>query len=320
MKCINCNKILTNQDVNTIQRKINKNFYCNMKCYLEYVRREKIINYDFFEKINTEEKAYWLGFIYADGNVHKKYNCMSINLSQLDSNHLKKFTKIFNKKVKKYKYYNKYTLCMQKIANISLSSEKMKKDLVKNGIIPNKTYKDSDQILKNISENLIHHFIRGFFDGDGCISGSKNNITVSFAGRKKFLLLLRNIFVSKLGLSNTELEKRNVICILRWTGRDQISIMGNWLYKNATIFLERKKIRFEKFGKNLEDRGTSNYRGVACHKDNKKWLSSISYNKKRINLGYYNNEKDAAKTYDKAVIKYDKPLYKLNFKDKALEI
>lgn len=69
--------------------------------------------------------------------------------------------------------------------------------------------------------------------------------------------------------------------------------------------------------KNLNKRGTSSFRGVVWHKTNRKWLSSISHNKKRINLGYYKDENKAAKAYDEAIVKYKKPLYKMNFRGGA---
>jgi len=71
---------------------------------------------------------------------------------------------------------------------------------------------------------------------------------------------------------------------------------------------------FDKYYKDLKTRGKYSYRGVVCHKTNKKWLSSISHNKKRISLGYYDDEKDAAQSYDRAIVKYGKPLYKMNFR------
>jgi len=78
--------------------------------------------------------------------------------------------------------------------------------------------------------------------------------------------------------------------------------------------LQKKRI-FDLYKKDLKSRGTSKYRGVAWHKNNQKWLASISHNKKRLNLGYYANEEDAAKAYDKAIVKYNKSTIKLNFRE-----
>ena len=67
------------------------------------------------------------------------------------------------------------------------------------------------------------------------------------------------------------------------------------------------------YKKDMSNRGVSSYRGVVWHKNNSKWLASISYNQKRINLGYYLEEQEAALAYDRAVFKFGKPLCKLNF-------
>lgn len=127
---------------------------------------------NFFEKIDTEAKAYFLGLMYADGNVSTPkigQKRMNINLHYQDKHILDTF--------KKYLNHNKpltYRKPNNKIFNIKaqyvlrLSSNKLCDDLIQHGCIPNKTF--SLNWPQDISNNLIRHFIRGLFDGDGCIT------------------------------------------------------------------------------------------------------------------------------------------------------
>ena len=81
--------------------------------------------------------------------------------------------------------------------------------------------------------------------------------------------------------------------------------------------MERKKNIFDEYFQ-CEDRRGSKFRGITWHKTNKKWLSSISHNKKRVNLGYYEDEETAAQAYDVAVLKYKKPILSIRDRPVAL--
>jgi len=277
-------------------------------------------NVDFFTTIDTEEKAYWIGFICADGNISKDRNIFQINLSKRDDEHLKKLGKIFGKETYVGKCYNKGKGKTYEYSILSCCQEDIRESLVEVGIYPNKTEEDSVDVFDFIPENMVNHFVRGYFDGDGCITYSdtkegKRNYCVSIAGSKNFLKELKGLFVNNIGVSNTKTFKFFGCDVIRWSGREQVNLIARWMYGNASIYLERKKKVFDECYKNNVKRGASNFRGVAWHKNNKKWLASISHNKKRINLGYYDDEREAALAYDEAVVKYEKPLYKLNFND-----
>lgn len=57
----------------------------------------------------------------------------------------------------------------------------------------------------------------------------------------------------------------------------------------------------EKYG---NKKTTSKYKGICWHEQTNKWLVRIGFNGNRIHIGYFNNEIDAAKAYDKAALKY----------------
>lgn len=118
------------------------------------------INESYFRDIDDNHKAYWLGFIAADGNIYK--HRLGIELQQRDEDHLKNFLKDIESE--RPLYYRERNNC--KSVSLYINNEIFTDNLIAQGIIPRKT-----SILKfpdNLDEKYYGDFIRGFFDGDGC--------------------------------------------------------------------------------------------------------------------------------------------------------
>ncbi|KKK90764.1 hypothetical protein LCGC14_2719750, partial [marine sediment metagenome] len=230
-----------------------------------------------------------------------------------------KLGNIFGKSTYTGKTLNKKKGKLYGYSILSCCNKDIRDSFIGLGIYPDKTKLDCIDVFKYVPNYLIRHFVRGDFDGDGCINktmtkSNKYNYCLSIAGGSRFLSMLKNIIIENTNVSNTKTSHIKGCDVIRWSGREQVSLIYDWMYKDATIYLERKKDLFSKFYKNYKARnGSSLYRGVTWHNDNQKWLSNISHNKKRINLGYYKEEIEAAEAYDRAVIKYNKPRYKCNF-------
>lgn len=225
-----------------------KGFSSNSK-YVRKIDPNKLRKYDYtyceklFEKIDTEEKAYWLGFLYADGYISANKNTISLSLKKDDINHLKKFRsflkledKSFQEKKKKIddKIYISYSF--------SFDSEKIKKDLERLGCVNNKTFILKFPNNKQVPSKLIHHFIRGYMDGDGCITNSSTaKIRLEILGTKEFLTeyqkWTKNNF-NKL----CQFSKSNIYRSI-YSGKNAIKIL-NSIYNNSTIYLERKYNKF----------------------------------------------------------------------------
>ena len=199
-------------------------------------------NEKYFEKINTEEKAYWLGFIYADGYVvhsgiyGKEFG---IELQAKDINHLKKFNKSVNGNLKINKFKKKCNLNNKTydMCSIRIYRKNFVESLEKWGVIENKTF---DIKFPNINEELIRHFIRGYFDGDGCVTKNKEYIKYDFtSGNISFLEELRCILYKNNIKSYIYKEKENTyrLCI---GGMLNCDIFYNYLYKDSNIYLDRK--------------------------------------------------------------------------------
>lgn len=205
-------------------------------------KQEYKINEYFFDVIDTEEKAYWLGFICADGYLNFKRNSLSIGLSTKDKNHLNKLKLSLksNHPINEYNYpYS--TFVRLYVGNVHII------DSLKKYINQNKTF---SLLFPNLKKNLEQHFIRGYFDGDGCITGNRKNPQFNLTSNKYFLEELKKRLISN-GLNNTKNEIRhktqNNIQTLRYCGINNIKKIYKYLYKNSTIYMERKKNVFEKF-------------------------------------------------------------------------
>lgn len=139
-----------------------RDFKENLKSCL--LRKAKSVNPFAFSDIDTKEKAYWLGFLYADGCISNRG--VSLSLKESDVKTLQDF-KTFLNSTHKISYRNK-----TKSVGISISSWKLVEDLKNLGLYGNKAYR---LVLPVLEEDLYSHFIRGVFDGDGCISKNKKS-------------------------------------------------------------------------------------------------------------------------------------------------
>lgn len=185
-----------------------------------------------FDNIDSHLKAYWLGFIFADGSVSKNKRQMEIDLSIKDADHLEKFAKLFNVEIS----YD-YCRCRCRVCNVYLCSR-----LVYIGILPNKSYLDETSVFDNVPFEFINSFILGFMDGDGSVYKDKRRkkyVIVNFAGRKSILKCVKNRLVGNLGVNDNKILPDKNIFSISWSGKQAKKVL-EWLYKDSPIRLERK--------------------------------------------------------------------------------
>lgn len=121
--------------------------------------------------VNNETDAYLLGFLYADGYITRLYKgiykSVGITLSIKDAAYLKKIARYFHSEItySRTSINGKYYKCVR----FCKHDPSLVKTLMCLGVIPHKTYEISARIIAAVPSNLVHHFIRGFFDGDGSI-------------------------------------------------------------------------------------------------------------------------------------------------------
>ena len=219
-------------------------------------KKESIVNHDYFENIDCERKAYWLGFLLADGCVRKKYSDKNSYTLQLEIHHRDKY--LLEEFIKDIESDRRILTCKNETKNnikVTIYSEKIYEDLHKYGVVERKTTKIKE--IPHIQFNMMNHFIRGYFDGDGCITLKKpkdqyiHRATAFFCGTQKFLECLNNLLSNEICLKDTKLINMNKygsnVFNLRYCRNDDIVKLYDYMYEDATIFLNRKKSKFEKF-------------------------------------------------------------------------
>lgn len=209
---------------------------------------------DFFETIDTEEKAYWLGFLYADGYNHEEKREVKIGLAARDEDFLLQFRDLIFPNKDKPLYYHEENGVRTK-CELSITSVKMSRQLAKHGCMQAKTFKIKFPYF--IDESLCRHFIRGYFDGDGSLSiatlkkgpdKGQKKVTFSIVGHKEFLTDLNKVLSQQCGLNENKLigyKNRNPnMANVVFGGRAQCVKIREYLYKDATIFMKRKYDKF----------------------------------------------------------------------------
>ena len=207
--------------------------------------RKYSLNEDYFENINSNNKAYILGFIYADGSIYGNY--LSIRLSAKDIEILNyiKSELGYGGNVRDYVIKNNHYV------ELTISSKKIVEDLIKIGIIQNKTYNSKE--LPIFDEKFKNAMLRGFFDGDGSIYSNNNRgyieYTICFSGNISVLNQIKKI-LEKYEISSCKIRHRynnDISCMLEIRGNKNIEKIYNLLYDNAEFYLKRKKERFDDF-------------------------------------------------------------------------
>ena len=204
------------------------------------------VNEKYFDKIDTEDKAYWLGFITADGWISGWRLC--IELQSKDREHLEKFKKAIEftgpisdrtlkntcKHHKKDQYFgSRIVICRKKIVN----------SLIKLGITENKSLTVTE--CGQVPEHLLSHYYRGIFDGDGSYGmlnkGNQPRVrvvaTLSLINSFRQFIARNNIQTKskpRLKHKNSEIYEYGL------GGRILVAKVINLLFKDANTYLDRK--------------------------------------------------------------------------------
>ena len=244
------------------QREIAKQFCCSPTVICRILKKHSIktrrfggnlkykdINTNFFKEINCEENAYFLGLLYADGCVSTKNKSylISLKLKKSDAHIIERFKNIMSPsslvkttKDGKYCYFN-------------INQKEICEQLINLGCVPNKSL-----ILEfptKVPINLIHHFLRGYSDGDGSIYKNKLknciNTIWKITSTKNFCLKVTQILKNKLNINTSQSlakpKTNEVTTNLTVGGNRQTKILLDWLYQDANIHLTRKYNRYVEF-------------------------------------------------------------------------
>lgn len=227
-------------DITTIQRIMREN---NIKRPNKNKINRKIKS-NYFSILDSPEKAYWIGFLFTDGSVDapsgNKSARIRISLQVNDKEILDKLkeTLCIESKLIYDKRDNKHTYSLEFMDN------QIYYDLNQYGIIPNKTYKTQSLPFDKIPEEYISAFLLGLFDGDGCLTYSKNYSTdVTFGFTSYYENICKDFQKEINKLINKPTAGSRIFTSawhVNWRGRLQVLKILDILYKNCPIHLERK--------------------------------------------------------------------------------
>lgn len=213
--------------------------------------RKYQLNENYFDVIDTEHKAYWLGWLYADGCNHANANHITMGLQESDKIILERFSNdLESNRPLIYVERNQENPTWQNVWRIHICSRHMSEQLTKLGCCPGKTFTAKLPTENQVPKHLIHHWVRGFWDGDGSnilhlIKSRKYRMQLSntLTGTTEMCVALSKLFYEEIGITSKvshHSKHTQGIDVIAITGNLQCIKFMEWIYTDATTYLERK--------------------------------------------------------------------------------
>jgi hypothetical protein len=221
------------------------------KLKLPYVPRPSKYFFTNIFNEDTEASFYLAGFIAADGSVNTLgySHTLFITLAEKDARHVYKIRDLLqsNHPIKHKSYFSKQAQKYYDSCRYSITSKLLVKSLERFNIVRNKTF--TYTIPQWLLEHpLLNHFLRGYIDGDGCFrihkkDSLKPRAQFKILGTESMMTDLINIFNKHCGFNNNikEIYPYKNIFRLDYGGNNIINKIIDYVYKDATIYLDRKK-------------------------------------------------------------------------------
>jgi intein-encoded DNA endonuclease-like protein len=202
-------------------------------------RKYKKINEEFFDIINNQNKAYFLGFLFADGHNSAKENKIRLSLNKVDKEILVKIRDLISPE--QPLHFGK----TNNIVTLQISNKHLSKQLKTYGIVGKKAFKIRFPFGK--VNDYKSHFVRGYFDGDGSIYPiNKSRTGFKITSNYNFLNDLNSVFSEEIKL-NFPIYKNPPSYELKTSAKDKVYKFLNWIYQDADLYLERKYKRYQEF-------------------------------------------------------------------------
>lgn len=201
-------------------------------------RRKWAVNDNYFNIIDTEEKAYILGFFYADAYNRADQNHVTMFLQEGDKDILEKISEAVSQ-IRPLVYSVKKGKNNQNQWGIVISSRQICQDLIKWGCPQAKTL--IIEWPEFLHPKLFRHFLRGMWDGDGHV-GNGPAFVVS---TKNFCIELQKLIKRIFNFGGCVYQNRtdtnnDITHCYSINGKNQLRVFLDWLYKDSTIYLDRK--------------------------------------------------------------------------------
>lgn len=214
----------------------------NIQIVPSYERQRKYsLNESYFDCIDTQDKAYLLGLLYADGcnsNGH-----IAIRLQEIDRDILCKMNIILGSdRPLRFIDYSSRNNSSQNQYSLDIVNQHMSNQLSLLGMVPNKSL--ILEFPQWMNAELYPHFIRGYFDGDGYVSKNYNNAKLSIISTKAFCEKVKDILYKDIGINACiylcHKNESTTTRALQISGRNQIKKFLDYIYNNANLYLDRK--------------------------------------------------------------------------------
>jgi hypothetical protein len=201
----------------------------------------KQVNRGFFSVWNTE-MAYILGFWFADGWMSQPDTSCYITFTSADLDHLKAIQSLL---ASGQKIYARTGRCY----DLTIGSKQLWRDLYRLGGRPAKSLIAE---MPFVPQELVHHFVRGFVDGDGCLYWNalrRATPRIHIFGGQRFLQQLASVLDQEtgVGVAQVRVHKKNVL-VLSYPGI-KAKVLAKWMYTPGDLALERKAALAQEFGK-----------------------------------------------------------------------
>lgn len=211
--------------------------------------RKYSLDETYFEKIDSEKKAYVLGFIYADGYNNEDKGVIEINISTTDVEILEKINIELKSErpLLDLKCYEHEDYIQNPRTRLTLNSRKVSNDLASLGCKQGKSLTCKLPDFNVVPKELFHHFIRGYFDGDGCVhyNAERNTPIIEYIGSIGFVDRSIEILSQFLDIKfSKSLTKKKNMANMQIYGVHQVSAFREWIYKDSEMYLQRKYKRY----------------------------------------------------------------------------
>jgi len=200
----------------------------------QHARRHQV-DQEFFKKIDTEQKAYFLGLLFADGWVRRGEG---VGLSSTDRELVEGLKKALQSTHPITEKCEKRMLGAKSQYSIFVCCKALADQLESLGCTPAKS--KTLRFPTAVPKRLLHHFIRGLWDGDGCVRATTNGVSVGLCGTRHVVSVVRDWLV-QYGLPKAAVRPHSSIYKIEYNGRVSVLLFRCAVYNRATTFLQRKK-------------------------------------------------------------------------------
>jgi len=203
-------------------------------------RFKYVVDHGFFNAIDTEEKAYWLGFIAADGCIKRNTSTLEVTLKRADEEHLYELKRVLKTDAPiRHGAVHGYPT-----ARFVITSPQIATDLARYNVVPGKSL--TYDFPEKLPRQYFWAFLRGYFDGDGsiCLRRTHNRIW-SLKGTQGFLTFVMDYFSEELGIKPSQFRQVGKKTFeLQYSGRPALKLLYNVFYCSGGYALARKRFKW----------------------------------------------------------------------------